>query len=141
MEGTLSGFMISLNMERSAEHVSMNGSLGRGHLVAKATVDEIFLSDMKLKLLFKTGRRGNPRAPTVLTDETGHVTLTFDGCSSSVIHERPELLLLLHRWVLPRVEEFEDVNRPAGLRSTRNSRITTGSSQARPVYRPARPTR
>jgi len=130
MTGRLTGSMVVLQLDRGKAFTKLTGMLDRDRLVAEASDEGIQLRDLSIRLELKPLVSSSPDAPCTLATKNGTLKLVFDGCDSSIAHLRPELLLMLHRLVLPRARQLEDV--PVHFRTGRSTGETRANRSLAP---------
>jgi len=124
IDGRLAGMSAMLNVEESAEHIKITGTLGGDRLTAEvsadvkedrltveASLDKIILANNKMVVSLERLKEAGPGGPIRLVSDSGHVALEFDGCQPSVAVGRPGLAIMLQQMVLARVADFEDVSK------------------------------
>jgi hypothetical protein len=119
--GRLTGSMAVLHLERGEGHTKLSGMLDRNRLVAEVSKEGMVLRDLSVRVDLKPQATSSPDAPLTLAGKAGMVKLVFDGCDPTLASSRPELLVILHRLVLPRIMQFEDI--PLRFRSDRNTGV------------------
>ena len=125
MAGSYAGAEASLKVEGEKDRVKIRGFFGHTRFIVKTEGDQLELTDQAITLRLK--RKAVPGEPpgVSLTDESGKVRVLFQGCDVNLMQSRPELALVLHRMILPRVADLEDV----GHRLPASSAGTSGAQQ------------
>lgn len=108
LNGSLGDKSAVFHYSRDAEYIEISGLANQYRFSAVLTADLITFRDQILTLHLTRITSSDPLRK-VFIDNTGYIRLTIAACSWPMITSRPELILLLHQAILPRVERFEDI--------------------------------